>query len=71
MQAYSVEKVIGQDGKVQLDSLPFMAGETVQIIILSSKRPVEHHESPLLKGSVIEYINPLEPVASDDWSILQ
>ena len=41
MQAYSVEKVVAQDGKIQLDTLPFPVGETVQVIILPIKNSTE------------------------------
>ena len=71
MQAYSVEKVIAPDGKILLDTLPFLAGETVQVIILPSKLLKKSHRTSLLKGSVVEYIDPLEPVAQNDWAVLQ
>lgn len=71
MQAYSIETIVTQDGKVDLDALPFLAGETVQVIILPSKRVQKRKTYSLLKGSVVEYINPLEPIAMDDWAILQ
>ena len=71
MQAYSIEKVIAPDGKLLLDTLPFLAGETVQVIILPSKSLKKVHRSALLKGSVVEYSDPLEPVVQDDWAALQ
>ena len=58
MQAYSIEKVITQDGKIQLDALPFAAGETVQVIILPGKQPENQEEQAPLKGSVIAYSDP-------------
>ncbi len=70
MPAYSVEKVIGPDGKILLDTLPFVAGEVVQVIILPSKRSQEQHQ-PSLKGSIVEFIDPLEPVVQDEWAVLQ
>jgi len=33
-------------------------------------RPVEHSPLQLLKGSVIEYIDPTKPVGEDDWEAL-
>ena len=71
MQAYSIEKVIAQDGEILLETLPFLAGETVQIIILPSKRVQKQHPSSLLKDTVVEYINPLESVVQEDWAVLQ
>jgi len=71
MQAYTVKKVIAQDGKLQLDTLPFSAGETVQIIVLPSKQTQRQKKHALLKGSVVAYTDPLEPVAQEDWAALQ
>ena len=71
MQAYRVETVVTPDGKIQLDTLPFSAGETVQIIVLPAKRPVEEHRHHLLKSSVVTYVDPLEPIAQEDWALLQ
>lgn len=71
MQAYSVETVVTQDGKIQLDELPFLAGETVQIIILPGPRPVKKYEYASLKDSVVKYTAPLEPVASEDWDAVE
>jgi hypothetical protein len=71
MRAYRVEKVVSQGGTVQLEALPFPAGEVVEIIILARERTTNgnHHHS--LKGSVIEYKDPTEPVAQDEWDALR
>ena len=71
MQAYSIETVIAQDGTLQLEALPFPAGEAVQIIILPRKRAGKGRFQPSLKGSVLNFVDPLEPVAQDDWSVMQ
>lgn len=71
MQAYSIEKVVPQDGKILLETVPFLAGETVQVIILPSKRARQQPQAHSLKDSVVAYAAPLEPVAQDDWAALQ
>lgn len=71
MQAYSVEKVVTQDGKILLDTVPFLAGETVQVIVLPSKRARQQPHTHSLKDSVVAYVAPLEPVAQNDWAALQ
>ena len=72
MRAYRVEKKVSQNGSVQLEALPFKAGEVVEIIVLARER-AEGRKAPLhsLKGSVLEYEDPTEPVAQDDRSVLQ
>ena len=71
MQAYSIEKVVTQDGKILLETVPFLAGETVQVIILPSKATRQQPQTHSLKDSVMAYDAPLEPVAQDDWAALQ
>jgi hypothetical protein len=70
MRAYRVEKCLSEDGVLELRALPFRAGETVEVIILSREDKVcEAHDSPL-KGKVVRYEKPTEPVAQDDWEVL-
>jgi len=71
MRAYRVEKIVSQDGVLELRALPFRAGEVVEVIILSreDKMPAAH-DFPL-KGKVLRYEKPTEPVAQDDWEVLQ
>ena len=64
-------KIISEDGTIQLDFLPFAAGEKVQIVVLPAKEDLQDQPSNPLKGSVLKYIDPLEPVAVDDWEVLQ
>lgn len=70
MQAHRIEAIIRQDGKLLIEDIPFHAGETVEVIILPAARPASEHRYPL-RGTVIEYRNPTDPVASDDWDAAQ
>ena len=68
MQAYKIEKKLSQDGILTLKGLPFHSDENIEIIILKSNIEKTY---PSLKGKVLEYKNPYEPVAQDDWEILK
>ena len=70
MHTYRIEKVIPKTGKVELDALPFAAGATVEIIVIG---PDEARNSlrPSLKGSVVKYDNPFEPIAENDWEAMK
>ena len=71
MRAYRVEKIVSQDGVLELQALPFRAGEVVEVIILSREDKVRGaHDFPL-KGKVLRYEKSTEPVAQDDWEVLQ
>lgn len=68
MKAYRVEKRVAANGTLQLEALPFTAGELVVVIVLSRDAPVAAR-SPV-RGQVLEYVDPTEPVAFEDWKAL-
>lgn len=70
IRVYSVEKVISKDGTVQLEALPFAAGEMVDVIVLARKRAKDAMHEYLLKNSVLAYDQPFDPIAEDDWDAL-
>ncbi|ETW92445.1 MAG: hypothetical protein ETSY1_43615, partial [Candidatus Entotheonella factor] len=39
MRAYKVETTIPENGVLELDTLPFRAGEAVEVIILAREEP--------------------------------
>ncbi len=66
MQAHRIETTVQKDGKLVIQDIPFQAGEMVEVIILPVLKSRTHDKYPL-QGTVLEYLNPTEPVASDDW----
>ncbi len=67
--AHRIEVVLTEDGKVLLDQLPFRAGQAVEIIVLPANRPPPL--GPTLKGAVLRYDRPTDPVAEADWGALR
>ena len=71
MKAYRVEKQIAANGELKLSGLPFKEGDKVEVIILSYETsPYSVTPSPL-RGKVIEYLDPTEPVAEEEWELLK
>lgn len=70
MKAYRVEKEIAADGVLQLDTLPFLAGERVEIIILA-REETDKANPESIRGKVLEYIDPTEPVAEGEWGAMR
>ena len=70
MRAYRVEKMVAQDGVLELRALPFRAGEVVEVIILSREDKIREAQHFPLQGKVLRYERPTEPVAQDDWEVL-
>ncbi len=67
--AHRIEAVLSEDGKLLLEHLPFRSGQTVEVIILPSSRltPPGH----ALRGAVLRYDQPTDPVAEADWGALR
>jgi len=71
MRAYRAEKTLSQDGVLELHALPFRAGEIVEVIILSREDKIAGVHAFPLRGKVLKYVDPTEPVAQDDWDALR
>ncbi|MBD2492791.1 hypothetical protein [Nostoc sp. FACHB-280] len=80
MNAHKIEVVLTEDGTLTLQGLPFHAGDVVEVIILETKTP-QHQAPPLLSLTTnpyplhntqpYRYNDPTEPVALEDWEVLQ
>jgi hypothetical protein len=69
-RAYRTETIVAEDSTVQLRDLPFRPGEAVEVIVISSSARVTTSNGRVsLRGSVLRYDNPTEPVAEDDWEL--
>ena len=66
MKAYRVEKQIAANGELKLSGLPFKEGDKVEVIILLDETAPHPVTPSPLRGKVIEYLEPTEPVAEED-----
>jgi hypothetical protein len=80
MNAHKIEVVLTEDGTLTLQGLPFHAGDAVEVIILSTKTPQQQAQQlpqsgtnlyPLHNTQPYRYDDPTEPVALEDWEVLQ
>lgn len=67
MKAHKIETKLLENGILTLQDLPFQAGEEVEIIILERHRQHPDTNPYPLRGTVISYVEPTEPVALEDW----
>ena len=67
MSVHISETRVDAQGRVVLDHLPFQSGEKVDVVIRSHE--ASRGERSDLKGSVLRYDEPFEPVAMDDWDV--
>ncbi|MFM5980092.1 MAG: hypothetical protein ACKO9I_05995 [Sphaerospermopsis kisseleviana] len=81
MIAHKIQTTVNEDGTLTLQGLPFHPGDIVEVIILETKpqaasnqvqfSPNHEHNLYPLRGKVIHYDDPTEPVALEDWECLQ
>jgi hypothetical protein len=67
--AHRIETILAEDGKLLLDHLPFRAGQVVEVIVLAANQ--HGAPDPGLRGSVLRYDRPTDPVAEANWGALQ
>jgi hypothetical protein len=71
MNTHRLKIALTENGKITLENLHFLAGETVEIVISPQKKvPSSDHPFPL-EGTVNYYNDPFEPVAEDEWEVLK
>ena len=67
VEVHRTEATIGEHGTLVLENLPFEPGQPVEVLVLSRRAPSQARETCTLRGSVLEYHHPFEPVANEDW----
>jgi hypothetical protein len=70
LQAHRIETTLTQNGTLTLDHLPFQAGEAVEVIVLPTPPSSPPHDRYSLRGTPVEYQEPTEPMAEQDWEAL-
>ncbi len=70
MQTYKTEKAIPENGILTLDALPFNPRDLVEITI-KLRDNKSHADRYPLRGKVLRYDDPTEPVAQEDWDTLK
>ena len=63
--------IVGSRGELLLDGLPFEAGQPVEVLVISKSTGLKAGGTSSLRDSVLEYREPFEPVAGEDWDALQ
>lgn len=71
MSTHHVETKLTEYGKLTLDDLPFHAGDDVEVIVISRAIETPGIDRYPLRGKLVSYIQPTEPVAEEDWEALR
>ena len=71
MRTYRTEKVVPENGILILDALPFQPQDVVEVILrLREDRKCPKDRYPL-RGKILRYDKPTEPVVQNEWDVLK
>ena len=71
MNSHRTETIVNQDGTLTLRDLPFEPGAAVEVVVREqASRPNDKDCYPL-RGKLLRYDNPTDPVAEEDWNALR
>ena len=70
MYAYHIIASIMKDKKLELNGLPFQEGDQVDVVILKHTNNASAVNKYPLRGEPIQYEAPFEPVAEQDWEVI-
>lgn len=70
MQIHRVETTIPSNRTLIIKGLPFKSGDKVEVIVRRQVPKQETGERYPLRGKPIQYTDPFESVAEDEWNAL-
>jgi hypothetical protein len=70
MQAYRRKAIVSDKGTVIIDGLPYPAGESVEVVVFPAASALPREPRYPLRGTPIEFDDPIGPVAESDWETL-
>ena len=71
METVHVRAVVRPDGSLYIGDLPFRPGEEVEVTVQTQPLAAPSFASSTLAGTVLKYLDPIDPVAEDDWEALK
>ncbi len=69
METFKTKAIIKKNHKIELENVPFANGDEVEIEV-TLKEKNSNNNYPL-RGTLLKYDEPFEPVAEDDWEVLK
>ena len=70
--SFKTTVTVQKDGRITLDSLPFQAGEQVDVIVESASAGMHPKERFPLRGTPYRYDRPFDPaIPVEDWGVYQ
>jgi hypothetical protein len=71
MRVCRVETTVSGDGTVTVKNIPFPPGEHVEVVVCARETQERSNGDYPLRGKPIQYVDPFESVAEEDWETRQ
>ena len=69
--AHRAEAVVGADGSIRLQNVPFASGTRVEVLVVEGREPHPASEGSL-HGSILRDVNPFGPaVPPEEWEAIR
>jgi hypothetical protein len=63
--------IITEDGTLAITGLPFAAGDKVEVIIRNQSVETPSNGKYPLRGTLLRFTDPFEPVSAADWEAMK
>jgi len=72
MRVCQIHTTVSEDKSVTLKNVPFQPGEHVEVMVCAGNMKLRRGNDPYpLRGKPIQYPDPFESIAEDDWEAAQ
>ena len=69
METFKTKTSVKKNHKIELENVPFENGEDVEIEISLKEKNINNNYP--LRGSLLKYEDPFDPIVEDDWEVLK
>jgi hypothetical protein len=70
MKTHHTQTTLSEDGVVILQGIPFLRGESVEVIVVPLTKAADPGNRYPLHGTPVKLLAPSQPVADGDWEVV-
>ena len=71
MQAHRTKAIVSENGSLTIERLPFPAGKPVEVVVFPARNQSAVGGRYPLRGTPIQFDDPVEPIGESDWEVLR
>ena len=70
MKTHRAKTTLSEDGVVTLQGIPFLCGESVEVIVVPFPKALPPANRYPLRGTPVKLLAPTLPAADGDWKVI-